>query len=108
MKLRHAAALALVSWYLMKPPLYVPWTGRVRQWLGYLPGDWEYDFDAPISKWSQVGEFESLDACHVEEERIADIARQDLTKSSDSQISKMDAANTSLLCVATDDPRLAK
>jgi hypothetical protein len=106
MKPRHAAALALVGWYLMKPPLYVPWMNRVRWWFGSPAGmGWEYDYDAPVSKWTQVGEFEPLSDCHAEQNRIASEAMASLGKD-DPQWRKVDAANSNLVCIATDDPRL--
>jgi hypothetical protein len=78
MTFRHATALALVGWYLMKPPLYVSWTDKVRQWFGYPSVCWDYDYDAPMSKWSQVGEFQALAECYAEQERIAAEARDDM------------------------------
>jgi hypothetical protein len=43
MKLRHAAALALVGWYLMAPPM--------SSW----PGTPWIDPNAPLSKWQFIG-----------------------------------------------------
>jgi hypothetical protein len=103
---RHTAALALVGWYLMKPPLYVPWMDRVRCFFGAPTClDWEYDYDAPVSNWTQVGEFESLADCHAEQDRIAEQAAASLSND-DPQWKKTDAANSNLICIATDDPRL--
>jgi len=48
MKSRHAAALALVGWYLMIPPmgLHV-----------------EVEYNAPLSQWDMMGSFDSADEC---------------------------------------------
>jgi hypothetical protein len=49
MKPRHAAALALLmAWYLMVPPEGC--TGKIRM-------------NAPLSNWSSVDSFDSLDDC---------------------------------------------
>jgi len=48
MKLRHAAALALVGWYLMVPPL-----DRQRRSLT----------NTPLTRWSRVKTFDSEYAC---------------------------------------------
>jgi hypothetical protein len=48
MKLRHAAALALVGWYLMMPP---------------LRGGGKPDDQAPISAWTVFRKFDSTAAC---------------------------------------------
>jgi len=101
MNLRHAATLALVGWYLMKPPLYIPWTDRVRQLLGYPSENWEYDRDAPISQWSQVGEFDSLAACHADEEGLCRLASVSSSANPPSPLT-----TASCVCIATDDPRL--
>ena len=58
MKPRHAAALALVGWYLMAPPI--------------RPGS-GVDLSAPISRWALNGEFDSAGAC--DEARVQRIER---------------------------------
>jgi hypothetical protein len=52
MKLRHAAALALVGWYLMTPPI----TGDMKEvWINYK---------APLDEWTIIGErFDSKEGC---------------------------------------------
>jgi hypothetical protein len=53
MKPRHTAALALVGWYLMIPPV-IDLKHKRR---------YEADTDAPLSKWKQSGSYDSADAC---------------------------------------------
>jgi len=48
MKLRHAAALALVGWYLMMPPSTS--SGRIQK-------------DAPLSRWYIFTTFETKKEC---------------------------------------------
>ena len=50
MKLRHSAALAIVAWYLMIPPVNV---------------DNRVDAGAPLSKWRKSVSFESAKECQA-------------------------------------------
>ena len=92
MKLRHTAALALVGWYLMVPP---------------MAGD-HTNPSAPLSSWRMTaGSYDTAIECRkVLEDSTRDAikALQDphvlpFTRSASLQV--LDAA-----CVATDDPRL--
>ena len=47
---RHAAALALVGWYLMAPPLYHDHTA---------------DLDAPIGSWMILSSYDNASDCEV-------------------------------------------
>lgn len=90
MKFRHAAALALVGWYLMVPP----W-GKT---------------DAPISKWHNYKPFDSAAACQAERDGLA----EHLTKQGKDHVltihtessgdSKFDPSAAT--CIGTDHPRL--
>jgi hypothetical protein len=57
MKLRHVAALALVGWYVMCPPLQsqcAPGVETLRNLLGMTPAACEakiLNYDAPIDEW---------------------------------------------------------
>ena len=77
MKLRHAAVLALVGWYLMAPPL------RIRPNEGALPYP-------PLSEWLVVQQFDSREAC-----------LKQLTSVENAKV-----LVGYELCVAADDPRL--
>jgi len=87
MKVRHAAALALVGWYLMVPRIASD-KSRVL-------------YEEPIRDWTVVRSFDSAVACETErtdfKSKTAN-SKDDLTKS----------AGLAIQCVATDDPRLAK
>jgi hypothetical protein len=52
MKLRHAAALALVAWYLMVPPS-----------IGSDDITWSFDTDAPLTLWTRTATFSSKQEC---------------------------------------------
>jgi hypothetical protein len=154
--LRHAAALALVGWYLMMPPLRADLDQTcTSQGIGFAASDlfwalvaWrnpkvinsircdplrsQAATDAPLSRWKQIGEFETLAACRAAyEKQQAPVPNQEeLNRSlaklefldegarqpSDSEVERsariidLDLRNsaTSLKCIATDDPRLAK
>jgi hypothetical protein len=53
--IRHAAALALVGWYLMVPPLTRFW------WIGPE----RYDNAAPLSRWTNAQAFDRAQPCQV-------------------------------------------
>jgi hypothetical protein len=87
MKLRHAAALALVGWYLLAPPA----SDIGKRWL--LTDDSE-----PLAKWKLVNSFDSASEC-----------RDDLLVRLNGA-KKTNQASTrfveSFKCIASDDPRL--
>jgi hypothetical protein len=60
--LRHAAALALVGWYLMVPFPDAP---------GKTP-----NFRAPLSQWNQMGAFDTAVACDKERESRRKLAAE--------------------------------
>jgi len=96
MKPRHAAALALVGWYLLVPPLT---SGTVLR-------------NAPLSQWEQVKSFDTADACEKNVTFLGSIydseavkrAAAETGKAADLAVGKkrMDAA----ICISTDDSRL--
>lgn len=90
MKPRHAAALALVSWYLMTPPP-------------------PFDPNTPLSKWTRLGktDYASEGECAAMREKLqatfrdpGDIPPEHITATI------MVKAMAHVLCVASDDPRL--
>jgi hypothetical protein len=93
MKPRHAAALALVGWYLVVPPPY-------SQGAHSLP---------PLSKWSIYKWFESADLCNFFR---ADGATGVLQDAPPDFVQQFDGSLMDIFkqgeCVATDDPRLKK
>jgi hypothetical protein len=54
MKLRHAAALTLVVWYLMAPPVIA----KNNAWL-------QEDIFAPLSQWGKAGAFPTKEECEA-------------------------------------------
>jgi len=99
MKLRHAAALALVGWYLMLPPLPM--------------GQTEPDERARLGDWYIFEPFDTGSACQSELVQIADMKserRKSLlaNQGDDKQRQYLIRAFSHGECVATDDPRLAK
>ena len=58
MKLRYAAALALLDWYLMTAPPPGGQPGAVQSV--------KADIKAPLSKWTIVGIFPSKKACEAQ------------------------------------------
>jgi uncharacterized protein YfaP (DUF2135 family) len=89
MKSRHVAALALVGWYLMLPPLAAD-----------RP---DVDRDAPLSTWRQAGAFDNAKAC---EANLADgLKRLDKARG-ETQFPSFYHSYLYARCVAVDDPRL--
>jgi len=96
---RHAAALALVGWYLMLPPAHITEM--------YNPAD-----PASLKGWQIVKNFDSAIACHAAGEIIGKRAYERLNeddaardhKLSDEQYDDL-GRQLAPLCVATDDPR---
>ena len=96
MKFYHAAALALVGWYLIVPPLT---SEKV------LP-------NAPFSQWEQVKTFDTANACKKDMRFLASIFDSEAVKhaaaetgqAADLAVGKkrLDAA----ICISADDPRL--
>jgi hypothetical protein len=83
MRPRHAAALALVGWYLMVPPLV-----RKQNTL-------QEDTSQPLSKWTQFRAFDSAQDCERDRDSILK-ARE--------TVNYADALQDR--CVESDDPRL--
>jgi len=90
MKLRHAAALALVGWYLMMPPSVCPSDPRSMRPCFLDPS-------LPLNQWNRDGYFDSADAC---DDRLNIIKRQ-LAPDVPSVVDEYQ-------CVYEGDPRLAK
>ena len=91
MKLRHAAALALVGWYLMLPPLDhgVPIV------------------KAPYSEWDNWQGFDTADACQAKKSFFQNEALEPAQKIGETATQlAMDCRFFDALCIATDDPRL--
>jgi len=83
----HTAALALVGWYLIGPPLIAGKPVMV-------------DWNAPVSKWLPIQFFDTAADCQKEIEtvkpRAEERARQTHTK----------LLSDPFLCIDDDDPRL--
>ena len=117
MNLRHAAALALVGWYLMMPPVI-------------HEEDWQqqhvHPTTVPLSEWFTWNSFDTADACTKARSALIARASRGVLNDYDRWLAgrpsseglldewantysissaNMDAYGQSL-CVATDDPRL--
>jgi hypothetical protein len=104
MKLPHAAALALMGWYLMVPPTVGP----------YL----RLDLSAPVSRWKIVQSFDTATACegylqemkegpgalHGEYSVAPKFKMEGLEKMQDMGIPT--SALTAARCIFSDNPRL--
>jgi hypothetical protein len=115
MKVHHAAALALVGWYLMVPPPRQPRSPGAST---APPND-----SAPLNQWTIRSSYDSTEACEAAKQKSLDTAATDVDKQqrlaeqrqglwpnnfSDEQFLVADQLEyaTDALCISTDDPRL--
>jgi hypothetical protein len=85
MKPRHAAALALVCWYLMVPPI----NGQ----------------ELPIAQWNHISSFDTADKCEMERVKLRDSYKNGAPPHN---LTREQAINLIIEseCLGTDDPRL--
>ena len=99
MKPRHVAALALVGWYLLLPPL--------------TPNGYPslVDTAQSLTKWQNVGTFDNESDCKRGLKKFAYEASKkpaDMAAMTPGQAVQSDLVRSwSAKCVASDDPRLA-
>lgn len=79
---RHAAALALVGWYLMAPPM----------------SHHAIDANAPLSQWAVIGSYDTANECM---NWLFELGHQD-PKDPPWTTERISHAR----CISTDDPRL--
>jgi hypothetical protein len=89
MKLHHAAALALMVWYLLIPPWNVDSKGSPL---------FSSNPDAPLSQWTKEGTFDSPNAC--------DQALHRLICCNGSEPLPDRLREYAAQCITSDDPRL--
>jgi hypothetical protein len=95
-KPRHAAALALVGWYLMVPPS------------AFSVADLASGLE-PLWQWLQIGTFDSVNDCEQGRRMMIDRFMTDLQRDSSdaTAVHGVDAFYYSK-CIAADDPRLKR
>lgn len=109
MKLCHAAAFALVGWYLMLPPPHTEYaqSGQIL--------DVRADDEAPLSEWAIARSYDTAAQCMAEKDaRIAELkprVKPDILPKQNSVQELfgqrlLDQQNAMARCIATDDPRL--
>jgi hypothetical protein len=106
MRFRHAAALAIVVWYLMVPPLTED--GHPAQMSGPIRGNsvWGVEVKAPLSKWELNGTYDSASRCNEERKTRSERIRKETQWPEGSRSWAFGADLIDSLCVASDDPRL--
>ena len=100
MKPRHATAFAVVGWYLMSPPVYVaPYTGdSTKAWT---------IIHAPLSQWTSAA-FDTAAACETELASRQAMDARGTAERKDPLSVALHQSTSMMMCVASDDPRLAK
>jgi hypothetical protein len=98
MKPRHAAALAMVGWYL----LYPPWNAEKGR----------EDPGLPLNRWYQVATFDSSADCEARKMKVLEVL-EDLEKQTHDLDGQEIAASMRMRfhqarCVSADDPQLKR
>jgi hypothetical protein len=111
MNLRHAAALALVGWYLMVPP-FKPHKLQPSFTIPSLEAR-ILNTDAPLSRWEIYVASDSADECEASKAATLKLLDQQKVTGKDGAVTDRGARAILLemqlrhsQCVATDDPRL--
>jgi hypothetical protein len=114
MNIRHAAALALVGWYLMLPPV-----GYDSKLARFVTGGWNDDGSPNLSRWEQAGSFDTASDCQsavtllnpegtaqLKTDRAAPKLADIMKRRHSELVAILEIQKQNALCVATDDPRL--
>ena len=106
MNLRHAAALALVGWYLMVPP------ERYFE-LSFEPNSSRMLIPPPFDRtWRVKATFNSANDCAVAREKhetdVSLAVKSAIPKRYETHPNLSSPIDDGALCIATDDPRLKK
>jgi hypothetical protein len=87
---RHAAALALVGWYLLAPPLGPNKEARSA---------------APLKEWANFGSYDTAKECTDDRANQVQFWMSDAAKNSQYKRGTL-AELAHSVCIASDDPRL--
>ena len=105
MNLRHAAALVLVGWYLMTPPVQ-----QVKCWSVPNAGlasirecQAKIDSQAPLRKWERVPDSQVFEYKTDCERAISNDCHREIEPDG---TSNLEGGLCNAECIATDDPRL--
>jgi len=102
MKLRHAAALAIVTWYLMIPPIdvgnKVNWRAPLLKWKRGMSFDSEKECDESlkdaIDNPMTLSEYQAAEKATLKA-KMHPLSRAEMTKRTQESV-----------CISADDPRL--
>jgi hypothetical protein len=86
-RLRHAAALALIGWYLLMPPQAMEkWNAATKKYDPHI--------SAPLFEWEILGSFDTAEECRTQQNSVVQAKAAGCPKCFVPE------------CIATDDPRL--
>jgi hypothetical protein len=88
MNLHHAAALALVGWYLMVPPAK--------------------NLSAPLREWKIIDSFDRADECRLDRKAFYEDGLNRTKNPKDESDFDLGKTFIACVCVETDDPRLSR
>jgi hypothetical protein len=89
-KLRHAAALAVIGWYLLTPP---------------LDQDGKVDWLAPYSQWKHLVSYDSAERCETERLLFGASPAKKVGVPEEQQ-QRVRQSFINARCIASDDPGL--
>jgi len=93
-RLRHAATLALVGWYLIQPPVY-----RQPPYIDPIP--------PRMSQWTIFGSYDSAEKCRIDMETQQRHGER-TPLPGDGLDRALVQSDQAAVCVASDDPRLSR
>jgi hypothetical protein len=94
MKPRHAAALALVVWYL----LYPPWSAKQQG----------VDPSLPLNRWYEVATFDSSPDCEARKFKVLQEMDKQIQEPTPGKLVTTERLRYQAQCASADDPRLKK
>jgi hypothetical protein len=92
MKRRHAAALALVVWYL----LYPPWSAKQQG----------VDPSLPLNRWYEVATFDSSADCEASKFKVLQEMDKQIQEPTPGKLVTTERLRYRAQCASADDPRL--
>jgi hypothetical protein len=99
---RHAAALALVGWYLMAPP-----TLSFDDASDIKTGRWWAKVTAPVREWQILESFDLARDCEDTKGKLIKAGDSAMDREKAQSYKRAFAiASTQAACIASDDPRL--
>lgn len=102
MKPHYAAALALVGWYLILPPMN-PTSANLRR---SMDGAWWTDIRAKLKDWQIVESFDEAADCEIARYKTIEDSGKHRRRLGSGYQRAFRIAESQAQCIASDDPQL--